>query len=130
MIEVGRAQRTVFVARYLRDRDLQREIDEGLNVVGSWDRANNVIFFGAGGDIATNRRDEQDCRCCACGSAGRSGLRQHLDGADVLADGDWAVALIDAGRRGRTPLFWAHVAPYGEIKLHMSSRLALAPAPA
>jgi hypothetical protein len=32
-LEIGRAQRTVFVARYLRDRDLQREIEEGLNVV-------------------------------------------------------------------------------------------------
>ncbi|GAA0919813.1 hypothetical protein Vau01_122720 [Virgisporangium aurantiacum] len=29
MIEVGRAQKTLFVARFLRDRDLQREINEG-----------------------------------------------------------------------------------------------------
>src|SRR5258708_12558789 len=48
------------MARYLRDRDLQREIGEGLNVVESWNRANSVIFFGKGGDIATNRRDEQE----------------------------------------------------------------------
>lgn len=33
MLEVGRAPKTVFVARYLRLRDLQREIEEGLNVV-------------------------------------------------------------------------------------------------
>src|SRR5260221_1941660 len=58
--ETGRAQRTIFLARYLRDRDLQREIVEGLNVVESWNRANAVIFFGKGGDIATNRRDEQE----------------------------------------------------------------------
>lgn len=36
MIEVGRAQKTIFIARYLRERDLQREINEGLNVVESW----------------------------------------------------------------------------------------------
>jgi TnpA family transposase len=30
MQEVGRAQRTLFIARYLRDRDLQREINAGL----------------------------------------------------------------------------------------------------
>ena len=59
MIEVGRAQRTIFVARYRRGRDLQREINEGLNVVESGNRANSVIFFGKGGDIATNRCDEQ-----------------------------------------------------------------------
>ena len=35
MAETGRAQRTIFIARYLRDRDLQREIGEGLNVVES-----------------------------------------------------------------------------------------------
>jgi len=30
-LELGRVQKTIFVARYLRDRDLQREINEGLN---------------------------------------------------------------------------------------------------
>lgn len=48
MIEVGRAQKIIFIARYLRNRDLQREINEGLNVVESWNRANSVIFYGKG----------------------------------------------------------------------------------
>ncbi|MFI2664104.1 hypothetical protein [Micromonospora carbonacea] len=34
--------------------------------------------------------------------------------------------MIDADRRGPTPLFWTRVAPYGEVKLDMSSRLTLA----
>ncbi|MDQ2790594.1 MAG: Tn3 family transposase [Actinomycetota bacterium] len=44
---------------------------------------------------------------------------------EVLADDEWATALTDADRRGLTPLFWAHVAPHGEVKLDMNSRLQL-----
>jgi TnpA family transposase len=32
MLEVGRAQRTIFLCRYLRSRDEQREVNSGLNV--------------------------------------------------------------------------------------------------
>jgi TnpA family transposase len=126
MIEVGRAQRTIFVARYLRHRDLQREINEGLNVVESWNRANSVIFFGKGGDIATNRRDEQELSVL-CLRVLQAALVyvNTLMVQDVLADEEWAAQLTDADRRGLTPLFWTHVAPYGEVKLDMTSRLAL-----
>jgi hypothetical protein len=55
MLQIGRGQRTVFAARYLRDRDLQREIEEGLNVVEAWNGANAVICYGRGGEISTNR---------------------------------------------------------------------------
>jgi TnpA family transposase len=132
MIEVGRAQRTIFVARYLRDRDLQREINEGLNIVESWNRANSVIFFGKGGDIATNRRDEQELSVL-CLRVLQAALVyvNTLMVQDVLADDEWATALTDSDRRGLTPLFWTHVAPYGEVKLDMTSRLALGvPVPA
>jgi TnpA family transposase len=53
MPETGRAQRTVFVARHLRERDLQREIEEGLNVVEAWNGADSVICYGRGGEIST-----------------------------------------------------------------------------
>jgi len=60
MLELGRAQKTIFVCRYLRVRDLQREIEEGLNVMESSNRANSVIAYDGGGQIASNRRDEQE----------------------------------------------------------------------
>jgi TnpA family transposase len=60
MLEVGRAQKTIFVARYLRDRDLQREVGEGLNVLESHNRGQQIILYGKGGELATNRRDERE----------------------------------------------------------------------
>ena len=91
MAEVGRAQRTIFIARYLHDRDLQREIGEGLNVVESWNRANSVIFFGKGGDIATNRRDEQELSvlCLRILQAALVYINTLMI-QDVLADQAWA----------------------------------------
>ena len=60
MIELGRAQKTIFLARSLRSRQLQPEIHEGLNVVESWNRANAVIFYGKAATwpptAATSRR--------------------------------------------------------------------------
>jgi TnpA family transposase len=132
MLEVGRAQKTIFVARYLRDRDLQREIQEGLNVVEDWNGANDVIFFGKSGELASNRRDQQEL----------SILALHLLQAalvfvntlliqDTLAEPEWAGVLTEEDRRALTPLFWMHVRPYGEVRLNMSSRLKLStPAPA
>ena len=126
MLEVGRAQKSIFVARYLRTRDLQREIEEGLNVMESSNGANSVIAYGKGGELASNRRDEQEM-FMLCLRILQSALvyvntlmLQH-----VLAEPEWAALLTPAERRGLTPLFWTHVRPYGEVNLNMTARLDL-----
>ncbi|WP_206502845.1 Tn3 family transposase [Streptomyces chrestomyceticus] len=51
----------IFVARYLWLRDLQREVEEGgLNVMELSSGANVMNAYGKGGEIASNRRDEQE----------------------------------------------------------------------
>ena len=126
MIELGRAQKTIFVARYLRSRDLQREINEGLNVVESWNRANSVIFFGKGGDIATNRRDEQELSVL-CLRVLQAALVyvNTLMVQDVLADDDWAGQLTDADRRGLTRCSGPTSPRTGRCRLNMTRRLPL-----
>ncbi len=126
MLETGRAQRTLFVARYLRKRDLQREINEGLNIGESWNGANSVIRYGKGGELATNRRDEQELSVlCLRILQAAMVFVNTLMLQDVLADQDWSGVLTDADYRGLTPLFWTHVAPYGEVRLDMARRLPL-----
>lgn len=125
MIEVGRAQRTIFAARYLRSRDLQREIHEGLNVMESWNQANAVIFYGKGGDLASNRRDEQELSVLALRVLQAALVYVNtLMVQDVLAS-PGAPAMAAEDLRGLTPLFWTHVAPYGEVKLDLTDRLSL-----
>lgn len=130
MIELGRAQKTVFLARYLRSRGLQREINDGLNVIESWNRANSIIFYGKNAELASNRRDEQEMsvlclRICQAAMVYVNVLMVQ----DVLADPDWEDVLTAEDERGLTPLFWSHVLPYGEVKLDMNTRLALSGPP-
>jgi TnpA family transposase len=124
MQEIGRAQRTIFVCRYLRDRELQREINAALNVAESWNAGNAVLHYGKGGDIPGNRRDEQELTvlCLRVLQASVSYLNTLLI-QDVLDGG--ALKLAAEDQRAITPLFWSHIAPYGEVTLDMTRRISL-----
>ena len=90
------------ICRYLRNRDLQREIEEGLNVVESWNRANAMIFFGKSGEFATNRRDQQELGMLALHIVQAAMVYVNtLMVQDVLAEPDWAAVLTAADKRGR-----------------------------
>ena len=92
---------------------------KGCNVVESWNRANDVIFYGKGGDLATNRRDEQElgrARACTCCRPPWSTSTPCML-QDVLADRTGPAGSPTRTAAALTPLFWTHVAPYGEVRL-------------
>ena len=126
MLEVGRAQRTIFVARYLRSRELQREITEGLNIVEAFNGANSIIYYGKGAEITSNRQDEQEMTvlCLRILQAALVYVNTLML-QDVLAEERWTGILTPEDRRGLTPLFWQHVLPCGEVKLDMTARLSI-----
>ncbi len=43
-VELGKAIKTTFLARYLHEESLRREVNAGLNVVETWHSANGFIF--------------------------------------------------------------------------------------
>ncbi len=58
--ELGKVVKTKFLCEYLQKEELRREIHEGLNVVENWNSANSFIFYGKGGEVATNRLEDQE----------------------------------------------------------------------
>ena len=124
LAELGKAMKTTFLCRYLHDEALRREINEGLNVVETWNSANGFIFFGRGGEVASNRLDDQEASVAAlhllqsCLVYVNTLMLQR-----VLAEDRWSERMTVADTRGLTPLIWAHVSPYGAFDLDMDRRL-------
>jgi Tn3 transposase DDE domain len=75
-------------------------------------RANAVIFYGKGGDLASNHRDEQEMSvlCLRILQAALVYVNTLML-QDLLAEPDWDDVLTPEDRRGLTPLFWSHVLP-------------------
>jgi len=128
LVELGKALRTTFLCRYLHRMELRREIHEGLNVIESWNGANDFILYGRGGEIATNRLEDQEATMLAlhllqnCMVYVNTLMLQR-----VLGEPFWLEHMGASEQRALTPLFWGHVNPYGTFQLDMTTRLPLDP---
>ncbi len=127
LAELGKAVKTIFLCRYLRSEALRQEIHEGLNVIENWNSANSFIYYGKGGEMATNQREDQEL--------GVLGLHlvqnclvyiNTLMLQEVLGEAGWVEQLKPEDWRALTPLIYSHVNPYGIFRLNMDERLALA----
>ena len=92
----------------------------------NWNSANAFIFYGKGGEVATNRLEEQEL----------SVLALHLLQIflvyvntlmiqQVLHEPVWLSRMKTEDFRAPTPLIYAHVNPYGIFELDMETRLPI-----
>ena len=126
LAELGKAVKTVFLCGYLRAEALRREVQEGLNVVENWNSANSFIFYGKGGEIATNRLEDQEVAMLGLHLLQIALVYVNtLMIQKVLSDAPWEGHLGAEDLRALTPLMYHHVNPYGRFVLDMATRLPL-----
>ncbi len=124
LFELGKVIKTIFLCRYLASEELRREVHEGLNVVESWNSTNGFIFYGKAGELATNRRKNQEISllCLHLLQASLVYINTLMI-QEVLGNEKWLERMTIRDLAALSPLLTLHINPYGRFDLDMDARI-------
>lgn len=124
LAELGCVIKTIFLCRYPRSEAHRREIHEGLNVVENWNSANGFVFFGKGGEIASNRVADQEISAHVLHLLQVSLVYVNTRMIQsMLADSAWMGTLSERDCRGLSPLIHLHINSYGRFEVDLTKRI-------
>jgi TnpA family transposase len=124
--ELGKVLKTIFLCEFLCSEALRREIHEALQVIENWNSANGFIFYGKGGELATNRLENQELAMLSLQLLQNCLIFMNtLMIQKVLEEPSWMQRMAPEDWRGLSPLIYHHINPYGLFRLDMSTRIDL-----
>ena len=86
-------------------------------MIENWNSAAGVVFFGKGGEIATNRVRDQEIAALALQLAQTSLVYVNARMVQsILNDLGRADRLSSEDMRGLSPLFYMYIIPYGPLR--------------
>ena len=124
LFELGKVIKTIFLCKYLASEELRQEVHEGLNVVESWNSTNGFIFYGKAGELATNRRENQEISllCLHLLQASLVYINTLMI-QEILGDPKWLDRMTIRDLAALSPLLTLHINPYGRFDLDMDARI-------
>jgi TnpA family transposase len=120
LVELGKAEKTIFLCNYLPYLEPKQEVQAGLNVIENWNGTNDFIFYGRRGKLETNNREDmeismlslhllQNCLILINTLLLERAIEQH----NMIEE------LSHEDMRALTPLFHSHINPYGLFELDL-----------
>lgn len=126
LLEIGKANKSIFLCKYLDSESLRIEINEGLNVVERLNYIMDFIFYGKLGELTTNNIGDQELSILclhllqACIVYINTLLIQQ-----VLSEPHWRNKLTPEDYRALTPLLSTHINPYGLFPIDFNQRILI-----
>jgi TnpA family transposase len=126
LVEIGKAQKSIFLCDYLESEDLRIEINDGLNVVERLNHVMDFIFYGKLGEMKTNNIVDQELSVlCLHLLQSCMVYINTLIIQQILSEPHWENKLTPEDYRALTPLFSGHINPYGLFPIDFEQRIAL-----